>query len=217
MKGRKRDDIPLSKKYGLNPTIAICPMCGERSDEILLLGASYMRTCNSCKIRFVSYIGDTTCPKCGSKDSQRDKEEVDGSIATIVGRSPCKKCKERLDTVEAEIERGGVVVRCKNCESRFVAPHDSALAISFRKEHPDKESGCMVEKCPVCEKGHYLVRTYSNLEPLEEVIGKFDSLEEAQKEALRINRENFPSEDLPEETLPVAEQLKAMGLEVLPI
>lgn len=33
-----KNDIRLSKKYGLNPTIPICFWCGKEKDEIALLG-----------------------------------------------------------------------------------------------------------------------------------------------------------------------------------
>lgn len=59
--------IRLSKKHGLNPTIRTCFWCGESTNEILLLGASYKgeapmnmiagyEPCDKCKELFAQGI-----------------------------------------------------------------------------------------------------------------------------------------------------------------
>ena len=63
--------IRLSKKHGLNPTIALCPYCNEPKNEILLTGSA----------------GDTWAKENGF-DELPMYVHVEGDI------EPCDKCKE---------------------------------------------------------------------------------------------------------------------------
>ncbi len=61
--------LRLSKKYGLNPTILVCFLCGEAKNEIALLGSGYKRgqkapmhmlldriPCEKCKEQMKEYV-----------------------------------------------------------------------------------------------------------------------------------------------------------------
>lgn len=59
--------IPLSKKYGLNPTLCTCFYCGEETGEIALLGDNYkgeaphhmctgIEPCPACKEKYKDYV-----------------------------------------------------------------------------------------------------------------------------------------------------------------
>ena len=62
-----KNDIKLSPKHGLNPTIPICFFCGETKNEIALLGR----------------IGDG-----------RKGEDIQAPMKMILDYEPCDKCKE---------------------------------------------------------------------------------------------------------------------------
>lgn len=62
-----KNDIKLSPKHGLNPTIPICFFCGEDKNEIALLGQ----------------IGD-----------RRKGEDIQAPMKMILDYEPCDKCKE---------------------------------------------------------------------------------------------------------------------------
>jgi len=58
-------NIRLHSKYGLNPTMPLCILCGEEKGEIALLGASYKEEapkkmvldvvpCDKCKEKYLS-------------------------------------------------------------------------------------------------------------------------------------------------------------------
>ena len=62
----KKDTIRLHEKYGLNPTIPICYLCGKERNEIALRGADYKEEtpkdmvidrvpCQECEERLVEY------------------------------------------------------------------------------------------------------------------------------------------------------------------
>ena len=71
------NDIRLSKKYGLNPTIPVCAFCGNRKNEIALLG----------------HIGDG-----------RKGEDLEAPMNTVVDYEPCDECKEKWEQGVAIIE-----------------------------------------------------------------------------------------------------------------
>lgn len=64
------NDIKLSPKYGLNPTIPICFWCGQEKDEVALMGK----------------LGDS-----------RKGEDIEAPKHCIVNYDPCDKCKELFD------------------------------------------------------------------------------------------------------------------------
>ena len=78
----KESYIRLSKTAGVNPTIPLCPYCGEPKNEILLTG----------------YEGEEWAKKHGMSDGQMPMYiQLEGDI------KPCDKCKEKgIAFVEVE-------------------------------------------------------------------------------------------------------------------
>lgn len=64
-----KGDIRLSPKYGVNPTIPICFWCGEKKNEIALMGL----------------IGD-----------RRKGEDIEAPRNMILDYEPCDDCKEKM-------------------------------------------------------------------------------------------------------------------------
>lgn len=72
----------ISKKHGLNPTIPLCPYCGESKNEIILTG----------------YEGEKWAKRNGHSDGQMPMHvRVEGDI------TPCDECKKKGIAV-AEVE-----------------------------------------------------------------------------------------------------------------
>ena len=68
------ESIRLSEKHGIQPTIPLCPICGEEKNEIALLGAA----------------GDKLAEEPGHADGAMPMHaHIPGDL------EPCDKCKER--------------------------------------------------------------------------------------------------------------------------
>ena len=63
------DYINLSEKYGVNPTIPVCFWCGEKKNEVVLLG----------------------------KVTNFNGEEIMMPTTACIDYEPCDKCKENMD------------------------------------------------------------------------------------------------------------------------
>jgi len=77
--------IRLSKKYGVNPTIPVCFLCGEAKNEVVLLGAAHKGEapmhmlldqvpCEKCKERMKEYV---------AVQGMINKDTMSGEIAWI--------------------------------------------------------------------------------------------------------------------------------------
>lgn len=64
------NNITLSPKYGVNPTIPVCFWCGEPKDEIALLG----------------HIGDG-----------RKHEDFEAPRYSVINFEPCDKCRAQME------------------------------------------------------------------------------------------------------------------------
>lgn len=64
-----KDEIRLSKKYGVNPTIPVCFWCGEPKNQVALLGL----------------IRD-----------KKTHEEIEAPMHMVLDYEPCDKCKENM-------------------------------------------------------------------------------------------------------------------------
>lgn len=53
------NSIPLHSKYGVNPTIPICVYCGEKKNQVVLLGNNYKDKAPSSMI-----VDNEPCDKC---------------------------------------------------------------------------------------------------------------------------------------------------------
>lgn len=64
-------NIPISKEFGLNPTIPVCFYCGEAKNEIALLGTKYKgpdgKTAEAPHYMLMDY---TPCDKCAGMMAQ---------------------------------------------------------------------------------------------------------------------------------------------------
>lgn len=63
------DEIKLSPKYGVNPTIPICFWCGKTKDQVALMGR----------------IGD-----------ERKGEDIEAPRDIILDYEPCERCKKHM-------------------------------------------------------------------------------------------------------------------------
>lgn len=54
-----RDSIPLHPKYGLNATVPICVFCGEKKNQVALLGNKYKEEAPSSMV-----VDLEPCEKC---------------------------------------------------------------------------------------------------------------------------------------------------------
>lgn len=63
------NNITLSPKYGVNPTIPVCFWCGESKNEIALLG----------------HIGDG-----------RKHEDFEAPMYSVINYEPCDKCRAQM-------------------------------------------------------------------------------------------------------------------------
>lgn len=160
--------IPLSKKHGLNPCMAICPRClKDHNSEIFLLGASVLTECPMCKAKIYRYAGRGSweeCPNCGEKRSVIGnnfpviERDVDGSAVRIVGSQLCEKCKKEVEEYKVEVLAGGVHWRCANCRSAGVIKAHAEMAKQLRDKHHElegKEFGVEWPGCPRCDPQFY--------------------------------------------------------------
>lgn len=65
------NNIKLSPKYGVNPTIPVCFWCGESKNEIALLGK----------------LGDG-----------RKGEDFEAPMSMVLNYEPCDKCREAMES-----------------------------------------------------------------------------------------------------------------------
>lgn len=88
----RRDEIPLSDKYGVNPTIPLCFFCGEPRNEVALLGRlpgdaqapqhcliDY-HACESCKERFEGGVLFVECAEAPQADRQPPFPSAEGWV-----------------------------------------------------------------------------------------------------------------------------------------
>lgn len=54
-----KDDIKLSPKHGLNPSMGVCPICGMENNELLLFGQY-----NESDEEAPRYVTSNPCDKC---------------------------------------------------------------------------------------------------------------------------------------------------------
>lgn len=78
-----KNDIKISPKYGLNPTIPVCFFCGEDKNEIAIMGHVREKDADGKAVR-------------GS--------DVEMPMRTLLDYEPCDKCKEALKSGIAVIE-----------------------------------------------------------------------------------------------------------------
>lgn len=108
------NNIKLSKKYGVNPTIPICAFCGQPKNEIALMG----------------HIGDG-----------RKGEDFEAPKNIILDYEPCDECKEKWAQGVAIIEVSRTpmcdgqppIQEGAYPTGRFVVVNEKALSGDFKK------------------------------------------------------------------------------------
>jgi hypothetical protein len=147
----------LSQKHGVNPHLTICPRCGQDGDEIVLTGSHHKYKCDSCGQLHVGRPDGGRCANanCHANTSGSrtlvDLGEMD-PYERMQGTQPCRKCEEELKTFRAEIDRGGIPCRCKDCRMEGVIKAEHELAKKVRAMHDGKVAGLEFTKtdCPQC-------------------------------------------------------------------
>jgi len=87
-----KDDIRLSPRYGLNPSLGTCPICGEENGEIILHGLLKndqeaprhtwtLHPCSECKDKLASGVGLVEII---------DRTRPSGSAAILTAEAYCR-------------------------------------------------------------------------------------------------------------------------------
>lgn len=148
----REPSIRLSKKYGINPAMTICPICGEDANEIALAGDASMYVCLGCGRKEVAPRPPAVCLGCGKRHEWKNTGKFDGSFQRLLASQPCEKCQAAQEVERAEIAARGVLVKCEKCGMKGVLMHTHPMAIELRKKFPDGTTGILIgeENCPVC-------------------------------------------------------------------
>jgi DNA-directed RNA polymerase subunit RPC12/RpoP len=150
--------IPLSQKRGVNPHLTFCPRCHGEANELVLTGSHHQHKCNgTCDTTYFGLpknrAGQTTreCQRPGCFGHLVDQGEIP-SETKLPASQPCDACKAEIKTFDAEIERGGIPIRCKDCGMRGVIKAEHELAKKVRAQNDGKVMGLEFSKtdCPKC-------------------------------------------------------------------
>lgn len=85
-----KGSITLSPKYGANPSMLVCPLCGERTGEIALMGRINDATRHADKEAPMYSLSNHPCEKCQSLLDEGNK-----FLLEIEDDSESKKMPER--------------------------------------------------------------------------------------------------------------------------
>lgn len=140
--------IILSQKHGVNPHLTYCPKCGGDSRELILTGAASMYEC-SCGQKHIGRPEGGKCVKCSSYDLT-NKGEIPPE--TKLPGDLCEACEKEQAEFKAEIDRGGIPFRCKDCGATGVIKAEHELAKKVRAEHGLAGLEFTKEDCPRCRK-----------------------------------------------------------------
>lgn len=148
--------VLLSKKHGLNPTMALCRLCGKETGEILLLGKCNKYKCSDCG--FVLYGRLTpenkTCTQCGSQ-----LESLAFDIAApmqLRSMGLCEECTAKMEEHAALVRQGGIYWRCQTCGSSGIIRPGTKFALMVRHKTqivaPNPVGVDFTsEECPTCQ------------------------------------------------------------------
>lgn len=142
----KEDEIPLDPKEGVNPILTNCPICGQASGEIALVGESNVYECvsDSCDKRTVSYVGvrpPENC-RCGARIDDGSKRRFDRYLHghSVVSRVPCQQCADILK------ESSIAICKCRNMLK--VTPYQATQefdATPYMKEDGELDEERLIE------------------------------------------------------------------------
>lgn len=113
--------IPIDPKEGVNPQLALCPICGEPNNEVLLVGRStvWRHTCGRITIAYTGRgptLINFACEGCHRPETHRNEWSSDGQYdkakhGPLLGRSPCTRCEGWL--------KNACIVKCSTCRRMY--------------------------------------------------------------------------------------------------
>lgn len=148
--------IRLHHEKGLNPKLTCCRNC-RKDVGIALPGADdgvYQCLSSSCGIRSIGRPRDNSCPKC--RNSIRLERRLDEFEKLYI--ELCPDCEAKEDACAAEVKKGGVFWKCKDCGSAGALKAEVPLAKAVRKQsgiatpNPIGIEFSKEEMCPVCSE-----------------------------------------------------------------
>ena len=141
--------ILLDKELGINPAMTYCPRCGGETQELALVGRARKFKCTNCGLKILGKK-PLACPKCGNS-SFESLGKFDGSYEKLPASELCDACKAELELFKEEVEKGGVLWKCCDCNCEGVVKHDAPFAIEFVEKN-GKNVGVQFSKetCPAC-------------------------------------------------------------------
>lgn len=149
--------ILLSKKHGVNPSIALCSRCGEETGEIMLLGKCHEYKCSACGATTYGIMAGKKkeCPQCGSPKIDLIAADVQVPMNLKSGEI-CEKCKALDMEHVALVRRGGVYWKCQTCGSAGVIRPGTPIALMVRHETQIVAPNPVgieftSENCPACQ------------------------------------------------------------------
>jgi len=149
------DSIPFSKEHGVNPHLTFCPRCHGEANELALSGARHQYTCDSCGMVHLGRPASGHCENvnCHANTSGIrtlvDRGELDPSMR-LPASQPCDACQAEIKTFNAEIKKGGIPIRCKDCGMEGVLKAEHKLAKKIRAEHGLTGLEFSKADCPKC-------------------------------------------------------------------
>lgn len=147
--------LPVSKKHGVNPAIAVCEQCGKDTGELLLLGRCNEYECQDCGAKTYGRLGlKMKCPKCDSLRMIKTRTDVAAPMH-LRSQGICEECRKMNEEHAALVRQGGVYWRCQACGSSGVIRPGAGLALAVRHTSgivAPKPVGVdfTAEQCPVC-------------------------------------------------------------------
>lgn len=149
--------VLLSKKHGINPTLALCSRCGKETGEILLLGKCNEYKCSTCGATTFGKMphNKEKCSQCGSFQIDMIAADVEAP-KQLKSEGICEKCKALDIEHEALVRQGGIYWRCQTCGSAGVIRPGTEIALIVRHKTqivaPNPVGVELTsEDCPVCQ------------------------------------------------------------------
>lgn len=145
--------IHLSREHGVNPHLCFCPRCGGDSNMLMLTGSAHKYKCEVCGLVHIGRPKDGGCanPKCSAAGSRlidqgelKPSEKLPGDL--------CESCRKEIETFKAEIDRGGVPIKCTDCGMEGVLKAENPIAQAVRAKNNGQVMGVEFDKtnCPKC-------------------------------------------------------------------
>lgn len=146
-------DLVLHPTKGLNPKLTFCPRCHSDGPELILVGVhDKVYKCEDCKTAHIGRPPQGRCQNCKSYAVHFERNL--GELERLPG-DLCETCKKELAVFKAEVVKGGVYWRCKDCAQNGVIKTSAPLAAQVRAQmHIEVPQECGVEfdarDCPAC-------------------------------------------------------------------